>query len=257
MVQMTVLALLSLGLVAQAYAESPEAHRHMVRGAAAMQMAKSPADYSDAINEFSQATKLAPDFADAWFNLGVAQESAGNYKSAIDSFKTYLEKSPHAADRAKVQDRIMGLEYKLEKVQKSAQEKQAKRANQTALAGKWRIRYWKYPEKRPSIDLNYWGDIESNWTATISISGSSFKAVTRKPGYGSTYIGTISGDRITGSKRDDFSDLGTCPPVQFEGTIYYERNEIVLATQGTYLINNDHSCSYDSTMFFGSLLLVQ
>lgn len=41
---------------------SDEAMRHFDRGQAAVEMAKSPADYEDAIKEFEKAMRLVPDW---------------------------------------------------------------------------------------------------------------------------------------------------------------------------------------------------
>ena len=108
-------ALFGFTICGSAHAGPAEAKRFMARGAAAMEMAKSPADFRDAVEEFSQAVKEAPEWADAWFNLGVAQESAEDYGAAIESFKGYLKKAPKASDREAVETRIYKLEYKLEK----------------------------------------------------------------------------------------------------------------------------------------------
>ena len=98
-----------------AYADdTTEINRHMARGNAAMQIAKSPTDYLRAVEEFSAAVKLAPDFDAAWFNMGMAQELAEEYQASIQSFRVYLEKSPQASDRDAVEARIYGLEYKME-----------------------------------------------------------------------------------------------------------------------------------------------
>lgn len=127
--------LLLAATAAQATEISQDAQRHMARGMAAMEVAKSPADYRDAVKEFSEAVKLAPDWANAWFNLGVAQDAAEQYKAAIGSFKTYLKKAPDAADRDAVETRILKLEYKAEKAGKTEWERYRKAAR---FSGKWR-----------------------------------------------------------------------------------------------------------------------
>ncbi len=136
------LALLYLGLSNVANADSLEIQRHMARGGAAMQMAKQPSDYLDAINEFSAATKLAPNMADAWFNLGVAQESAQQYRAAIDSFNTYLKLKPDAPDRTAVQSRTFALEYKADKADREMYEQQRRneqvQAKANLFSGTWR-----------------------------------------------------------------------------------------------------------------------
>ena len=52
---------------------SREAQKHMNRGMAAVEMAKSPADYEEAIREFAQAARLAPRWQAPYFNLGYVQ----------------------------------------------------------------------------------------------------------------------------------------------------------------------------------------
>jgi tetratricopeptide (TPR) repeat protein len=102
---------------------SRDAKRHMYRGQAAMEVAKDVSGFQDAENEFKKAIKYAPDWADAWFNLGVAQEKAENYSGAIESFSKYLKLNPNASDSSEVEGRIYKLEYKQEKAQKANEEK--------------------------------------------------------------------------------------------------------------------------------------
>ena len=57
----------------------------------AWQLLKMPnrvADYKEAAKEFEQATRAAPWYGDAYFNLGVAQDKAENYKAALSSLKS-------------------------------------------------------------------------------------------------------------------------------------------------------------------------
>ena len=93
-----------------------DARRHMFRGQAAMEEAKNLTDYQDAVNEFKQAIEHAPGWADAWFNLGVAQEKAKDYGAAIKSFNKYIELNPNAVDRREVEGQIIKLEYKYERL---------------------------------------------------------------------------------------------------------------------------------------------
>lgn len=64
-----------------------EAERRMARGAAAFKGATSVAGYQDAAKEFEQATLAAPWYGDAYYNLGVAQDKAGDYEAALRSLK--------------------------------------------------------------------------------------------------------------------------------------------------------------------------
>ncbi len=95
---------------------SDEARRHFDRGVAAADMAKEPADYEAAIREFEQAASLAPDWPDAFYNLGLVQEGAEKYAEAIKSFRQYLRLAPNADDVEEVKSRINTLEFKAEQV---------------------------------------------------------------------------------------------------------------------------------------------
>jgi len=100
-----------------------DAKRHMARGHAAAEYFEETKDVNnikDAVREFKKAIQMAPDWADAWYNLGAAQEAARAYADAMQSFKKYLKLNPNAADSGEVEARIFKLEYK--------QEEQAKRA---------------------------------------------------------------------------------------------------------------------------------
>ena len=103
-----------------------EARRYMIRGRTALEMARSPDDYRLAIDEFQQAVRLAPDWADAHYNLAAVQARAGDYRSAIASYRRYLELAPDAADAPKVRDEIVSLEYRLER-----------KGRVDSLAGEW------------------------------------------------------------------------------------------------------------------------
>jgi tetratricopeptide (TPR) repeat protein len=70
---------------------SDEAMHHFDRGQAAVEMAKSPTDYEDAIKEFEKAATLAPDWPDVYYNLGLIQEKLRKYDDAIKNLTKYLE----------------------------------------------------------------------------------------------------------------------------------------------------------------------
>ena len=98
---------------------SDEARRHFDRGMAVIETAKKPADYKEAIREFEQAVQLAQEWADAYYNLGMVQEKAGNVNDAIENLRHYLRLSPDAADAQQVKSLINKLEYKQDKTQRA------------------------------------------------------------------------------------------------------------------------------------------
>ncbi|MCJ7524592.1 MAG: tetratricopeptide repeat protein, partial [Candidatus Aminicenantes bacterium] len=75
---------------------SEEARRHFDRGKAALKMANSIAECKPAIEELEQAVKLAPNWPEAFYNLGLAQEKAERFKDAVASYKQYLRLAPNA-----------------------------------------------------------------------------------------------------------------------------------------------------------------
>ncbi|GAB4301167.1 MAG: hypothetical protein Kow0096_21760 [Thiohalomonadaceae bacterium] len=96
-----------------------DARRHMVRGMAAVEMAKSPAELLVAEDEFRMATEIAPQMSSAWFNLALVQTRLARYGDAIASYRQYLALEPNAPDAAKVQDELIKLEFRQEQQAKT------------------------------------------------------------------------------------------------------------------------------------------
>jgi len=92
-----------------------EARQRFTRGIAAVELAKSIDDYKSAAHEFELAKKLAPDWPDVYYNLGMILEKTGDYEGAINNFKTYLRLAPSSSDANQVQKMIYKLEYKRER----------------------------------------------------------------------------------------------------------------------------------------------
>src|SRR5688500_2843557 len=104
-----------------------EAERRMARGGAAFKSATPASDYQDAVKEFEQATLAAPWYGDAYFNLGVAQDKAGNYEDALRSLKLAKLASP---DGKEIKALIYEVEYRNEKA--NSPEARAERAREAA-----------------------------------------------------------------------------------------------------------------------------
>jgi len=112
--------LMTIGNIAWADTIPREAQKHMNRGMAAVEMAKTSADYEEAISEFEQAVRLAPDWSAPYFNLGYVLKKMGKYQQSLDNYRKYLELVPNATDAGQVQIEIDQLEYKLEKISEKA-----------------------------------------------------------------------------------------------------------------------------------------
>ena len=93
-----------------------EAHRHATRATAFLKDASSDQDFTPAFAEFKKALRLAPWWADVYYNFGLAQESAGNPESAIRSFKLFLLAAPNDRVAKDIRTKIYTLEVQAEKL---------------------------------------------------------------------------------------------------------------------------------------------
>ena len=70
------------------------------------------ANYKEALEEFAKAYKLQP-LPALLYNIGRCQESLGNLKAAVASYREYLEKDKQIADRGTIEARIANLEKRI------------------------------------------------------------------------------------------------------------------------------------------------
>lgn len=92
-----------------------EANRAFVKGNVFQKEAKDASGYELAISAYSEALRAAPWWGDAYFNLSIAQESAGKFEEAIASTKSYMASVPTgSADVREAQNKIYALEAKKE-----------------------------------------------------------------------------------------------------------------------------------------------
>ena len=110
-----VLVFLVIAPVVRGQTISKKARQHMTCGQAAVEKAKKPADYEKAIREFERAAKLAPDWPEIYYNLGVVQEKVKLYGKAIENLKKYLALTPDAKDADAVRDLIYKIEFLIER----------------------------------------------------------------------------------------------------------------------------------------------
>lgn len=174
-----------------------EAKRHTVRGMAAIEEAKTEADYKEAIAEFEKVVNAAPWLGEGYRNLGIAQDKAGQYDAAIKNLNLYLLTNPADAEKAK--SIIYKIEFRRDKAQKEAvaseeaktaeklRREEAKRAKLRALeswSGLWSSgtgMRWRVTISGNTIDIAYydsynyktdrWGSnhpCPENWRGTIS-----------------------------------------------------------------------------------------
>ncbi len=237
-----------------------EAERFMTRGAVAMKSAKDVNDFKDSVTEFEKATLAAPWLADAYYNLGIAQEKAGFYNAAIKSLKLYLLASPNASDANSVEKLIYEIEYRQEKTQKLSEKKlveQKAKQNLEALNGQYSANFWrgtKYdwiqgvgskpfslkPERSGTWSKGGGDNIDvqiHNGKITITMRAVHPQSMRTS----AVYEGTISGTHIEGIMTENYSYRMSCPKIlnyRFEGTLWPEEGEIMLIIEDCYMDGN-------------------
>lgn len=99
-----------------------EARRHYVMATTLLKAVKKAEDHREAIEEFRNALFLAPWWAEANRDLGMACEVAHRYEEAISALKLYVLSGPDEEKARAAQDEI----YKIEAMKKlAAREKTA------------------------------------------------------------------------------------------------------------------------------------
>jgi hypothetical protein len=109
--------LLTPSLVAQTSAAAPtpipeEARRHFVMGETMFKEAKNVDAFTQAVAEFTEAARLAPQWPDARYDLALAKEAAGDYSGAMADLKLYQQFKLTDAEARTVQDKIYAIEAK-------------------------------------------------------------------------------------------------------------------------------------------------
>jgi len=89
-----------------------EAERHAVRAQARLEM--EGADYEAAAAEMTSAIRLAPWWADGYYNLGLMAAAAEQHVPAINNLKIYLKMNPGSPDAGAIQAKIYQLELAAE-----------------------------------------------------------------------------------------------------------------------------------------------
>lgn len=108
-----------------------EANRAFVKGNVFQKEAKDTSGYELAIAAYREALRSAPWWSDAYFNLAIAQESAGKFDEAIASIRNYMASvAAGSAEHREAQNKIYALEAKGEMAAKAKQDMQAKQDTQ-------------------------------------------------------------------------------------------------------------------------------
>lgn len=142
-----------------------EARRYAVR-AQTLVKTKRSAGYAQAVIELTSTMRLAPWWADGYYNLGLMQQGAEDFSGAIRSLKLCLLADTNAANAPAIRNKIYELEVLTEEA-----------GQIKAMAGKW---------KNP----------KSGVVHDVTIEGKNFKAVSNT---GYIIRGVMEGNTITGT----------------------------------------------------------
>lgn len=145
-----------------------EAHESAGQAAYFFNNSRGPEDFAKAVKAYEEALLAAPWVPDYYFNLGVAQEKAGNPDRAIGSLRLYLLASPRAQDREAVLERIGGL--------KAAAAQAAAHAGESSLAKQDQNKDESFIRELDGAGFHFWPDGRSGgFHVVIEIHG--FEAV--------------------------------------------------------------------------------
>jgi len=96
-----------------------DAKKFMARGRAAVKMAKDQKGFMKAAEEFAAAVQSAPWLGDAYYNLALVQDKAGQYSKAITNLEIYLLSAPAEQEAQEAQSLMYEIEYRLENASKA------------------------------------------------------------------------------------------------------------------------------------------
>jgi thioredoxin 1 len=88
---------------------SNEAKQHFIKGKKLIETAASPSDFVEAEKEFEKTIELAPNWAEAYYNLALISAEIGKPVKAIKAYERYLEITKNPADKSEVLSEISRL----------------------------------------------------------------------------------------------------------------------------------------------------
>jgi len=88
---------------------SNEAKQYFIKGKKLIETSASPSDFVQAEKEFEKAIELAPNWAEAYYNLALISVEIGKPVKAIKAYKRYLEITKNPADKSEVLSEISRL----------------------------------------------------------------------------------------------------------------------------------------------------
>lgn len=236
-----------------------EAEKYMARGRAGVKSAKDQTGFIRASWEYKKAINAAPWFADAYYNLGVVYDKAGDYPAAIYYLKLFIAGATTEQDKKEAKSLLYEIEFRIEEKGRIAKEKQKaeaeKRNRINVLAGTWTRKGWSHAYEQPTFNGTWYKE----GTSHVTINGNSFSTTVKTSGWTYAYSGTINETKINGNATVSGQHLFcqkkhghyTYP---FEGTINYQTKQIMLVYRGG-IIEGSNVCRFNPKFVRGYLLV--
>ena len=193
----------------------PEAvYRHMARGEAFVETAKSKSGFERAIREFRTVTRVAPWLSQPYYNLGIMQEKAGYFDAAMDSLRMYLTAAPNASDARKVRTEIYKMEARKEAA--AAQAADRRKREQARVRVRQEARRREELENLERLSGRYYNPAVHVAPWIIQINGNRFRAYIQ----GESKRILMYDLRIEGARLVGSTSGRRCPrPVPVSGSI--------------------------------------
>lgn len=238
---------------------------HEGRAEAAVQMAKSPADFLIAAKEFEKAIYVAPWVAAYHYNRGVVLEKAEKYAEAAKSLDLYLLAEPAAKDAREVKKKIAGLRFKQELAARPPPPTAPAKPTQPAtpaLVGTWNVHtWWGGLTERPTFAGRWGSKVEG--TAQVSGAGQKFHATSRHHSNFTMILdGLVNTGRIHGTAVLNAieSCRGATNQFGFEGTVAPDGKRIVIEVKGGVSVTfpgGREKCTFEPAWRSLSIMLVR
>lgn len=150
----------------------PEATEAAMRGEERLRIASSEEALEKALADYDLALRLAPWWADAYFNQALVLEKTKRFAEAREAFRLFLQAAPGSPDEAAVRRRMIALEIQEEELRPT-----------TRLVGAWR---------EQSSNRTLYGDF------AMSLKGTTL-TMTDREAKRAVFTATVSGSTFAGT----------------------------------------------------------
>src|SRR5688572_28343648 len=150
-----------------------EANRAYVKGGVFKEEAKDPSGYDLAISAYRDALRVAPWWADAYFNLGVTLGLTGKFDEGIASLRLSMASVPAgSAEAREAQNRIYAIEAKAEiasRQTKAPDQQAAAESHARRIVGTWYKTFVSGRGAKDRVTITIRHDVSDRWRIESSI----------------------------------------------------------------------------------------